>query len=80
MSEIVLTLPDDLAREADEMGILRSVTLTSLIREAIRRRKIARLTETMDKLNALPDRPTEEEIAEEIKAYRGEKREKQNVS
>lgn len=78
MSEVVLTLPDDLAKEASELGILRSVTITALIREAIRRRKVNRLFDTIDKLNALPNRPTEEEIAEEITAYRREKREKQN--
>lgn len=77
MSEITLTLPDDLAKEASEMGIFRPITITSLIKEAVRRRKVNRLFDTMDRLNALPDRPTEEEIAEEIAAYRREKRERQ---
>lgn len=80
MSEITLTLPDDLAKEADKMGVFRSITITSLIREAVRRRKVNKLFDTMDKLHALPDRPTEEEIAEEIAAYRREKREKQKPS
>ena len=77
MSEVVLTLPDDLAEEAREMGIFRPITITSLIKEAVRRRKVNRLFDTMDRLNALPDRPTEEEIAEEITAYRSEKRDRQ---
>jgi len=80
MSEVVLTLPDDLAKEANEMGVFRSITITSLIREAVRRRKVNKMFETIDKLNALPDRPTEEEIADEIAAYRREKREEQKPS
>ena len=80
MSEVVLTLPDELAEEAREMGIFRPITMTSLIKEAVRRRKVNRLFDTMDKLADLPDRPTEEEIAEEIAAYRREKRENQSRS
>ena len=78
MSEVVLTLPDDLAEEAREMGIFRQITITSLIKEAVRRRKVNRLFDTMDRLNALPDRPTEKEIAGEIAAYRRERRERQH--
>lgn len=78
MSEVVLTLPDELAEEAREMGIFRPITITSLIKEAVRRRKVNRLFDTMDRLNALPNRPTEEEIAKEIAAARREKRERQN--
>jgi hypothetical protein len=77
MSEVIVTLPDDLAEEAREMGIFRPITITSLIKEAVRRRKVNRLFDTIDKLGTLPDRPTEEEIGEEIAAYRREKREQQ---
>jgi hypothetical protein len=78
MSEVVLTLPDELAEEAREMGIFKPVIITAMVKEAVRRRKVNRLFETMDRLAALPDidKPTEEEIAEEIAAYRREKREK----
>lgn len=78
MSEVVLTLPDDLAEEARAMGIFRPITITSLIKEAVRRRKVNHLFDTMDRLAALPDRPTEEEIAEEIAAVRRERRERQS--
>ena len=78
MSEIVLTLPDELADEARELGIFKPVIINSLIKEAVRRRKVNRLFDTMDRLAALPDRLTEEEIAEEIAAYRRERREKQS--
>ncbi|HMO80623.1 MAG TPA: hypothetical protein PKD24_07510 [Pyrinomonadaceae bacterium] len=74
MSEVVLKLPDDLAKEAAELGIFRPTTITSLIKEAVRRRKVNKLFETMDRLNAVPEKPTEDEIAAEIDAYRREKR------
>ena len=78
MSEVVLTLPDDLAEEAREMGIFKPVIITAMVKEAVRRRRVNRLFDTMDRLAALPDedKPTEEEIAEEIAAYRREKRER----
>lgn len=68
MSEVVLTLPDDLVAEANELGVFKPVVITSLIKEAVRRRKVNRLFDAMDKLAALPDPLTEEEIAEEIAA------------
>lgn len=74
MSEVVLTLPDDLATEAKEMGLFKPLLVASMFKEEIRRRKVNRLFETMDKLAALPDPPTEEEIAEEIAAARRERR------
>lgn len=78
MSEIVLTLPDELADEARELGIFKPIIINSLIKEAVRRRKVNRLFETMDRLAALPDRITEEEVAEEIAAARRERREKES--
>ena len=74
MSEIVLTLPDELATEAKEMGLFKPLIINSLLREAIRRRKVNRLFDTMDRLAALPDPPTEEEIAEEIAVVRRERK------
>lgn len=76
MSEVVLILPDELATEAKEMGLFKPLIINSLLREAIRRRKVNRLFDTMDRLAALPDPPTEEEIAEEIAAVRRERKER----
>ncbi len=74
MSEIVLTLPDKIAKEAEDLGLLKPALITSMIKEEIRRRKVNRLFATMDKLSELPDPPTEEEIAEEIESVRKERR------
>ena len=77
MTEVVLTLPEEIAKDAEEMGLFKPLLVTSMFKEEIRRRKVNRFFSMLDQLNALPDRPTEEEIAEEIAAYRREKRERQ---
>ena len=45
MSEVVLTLPDELATEAKEMGLFKPLLVTSLFKAEIRRRKANRLFE-----------------------------------
>jgi hypothetical protein len=74
MSEVVLTLPDNIAKEAEEYGLFKPLIITSMLKEELRRRKINKLFETMDRLAELPDPLTEEEITEEIAAYRRERR------
>ena len=74
MSEVVLTLPDNIAKEAEEYGLFKPLIITSMLKEELRRRKINKLFETMDRLAELPNPLTEEEIAEEIAAYRRERR------
>jgi len=75
MTEVVLTLPEEVAKDAEEMGLFKPLLVTSMFKEEIRRRKVNRFFSMLDQLNALPDKPTEEEIAAEIAAYRREKRE-----
>lgn len=74
MSDVVVTVPDDIAREAEELGLFKPAIITSMLKDELRRRKTNRLFSMLDKLNALPDRPTEEEIAAEIAAARRERR------
>lgn len=73
--EITLTLPDDLAEEAEASGLLTPGTLEQIIREEIKRRKTDRLFDIMDRL-AVADKGelTEADVAAEIHAYRAEKR------
>ena len=40
MSEIFLTLPDNLAREAEAHGLLKPKFIASLLRAEIRRRRV----------------------------------------
>ena len=69
--EIDLVLPDSVAEEAEEAGLLNSESLERLLREEVRRLRIQRLFEAADQLAALDGRPpTEAEIEEEIAAAR----------
>ena len=73
--EITLTLPDDLAEEAEASGLLTLDTLEQISRDEIKRRKTDRLFDIMDRL-AVADKGelTEADVAAEIHAYRAEKR------
>ena len=75
LREITVTLPDDLADEAEASGLLTPDTLEQIIREEIKRRKTDRLFDIMDRL-AVADKGelTEADVAAEIHAYRAEKR------
>jgi hypothetical protein len=74
MSEIILTLPDNLAREAKESGLLKPEFIASMLRAEIRRRRVNKLFAAADRLADLDEPPTDEEIAAEIAAAREEKR------
>jgi hypothetical protein len=73
MTEVTVTLPDDLAQRARKAGLLRPGALASLLRDAMRERRIERLFSTMDKLAQLKPPLTEDEIAAEIEAARAER-------
>lgn len=73
--EITLTLPDSLAAEARQAGLLSPSELERMVREALRNRRIDDLVAARDKLASDPLPPmTTEEIQAEIAAYRAEQR------
>ncbi|MGH8119986.1 MAG: hypothetical protein ACRESK_05155 [Gammaproteobacteria bacterium] len=73
--ELKLTLPNDLAQEAQAAGLLSPAAVEAMVREAMRKRRIDRLFETMQKLSAEPLPPmTAAEIQAEIDTYRREGR------
>jgi len=74
MSEIVLTLPDELAAEAKEMGLFKPLLVTSLFKAEVRRRKANRLFEAAESLVAAGEPMSEEEVMAEVKAAREERR------
>lgn len=74
MTEVTVTLPDDLVQQARQAGLLRPEALAALLREAMRERRLERLFATMDKLSELEPPLSEEEIAAEIVAARAERR------
>ena len=69
--EIKLRLPHSVAQEAEARGLLEPESLESLLREELRRRRIDRLFEAADRLQAIPLPPlTEAEIEAEVQAVR----------
>jgi len=74
MSEILLTLPDNLAREAEDNGLLKPEFIASLLRAEIRRRRINKLFAAADRLANLDEPITDAEIETEIAASRRERR------
>ena len=74
MSEILLTLPDNLVREAEANGLLRPEFIASLLRTEIRRRRVNKLFAAADRLANMDEPITEAEIEAEISASRRERR------
>lgn len=73
--EIKLSLPDSLAKEAQAAGLLTPEAIEKLVREAIRRRALVELKEALERMAAVEGPVmTPEEIEEEIKAARAERR------
>ncbi len=73
MSEILLTLPDNLAREAEANGLLRPEFIASLLRTEIRRRRVNKLFAAADRLADLDAPLTDAQIEAEIVASRRER-------
>lgn len=70
-TELKLTLPDSLAREAEASGLLTPEAIEALLREEIRRRRVSQLFESADRLAKLDMPPlTEAEVEAEIEAAR----------
>jgi len=73
--ELKVTLPDNLAREAEAGGLLTPQAIESLLRDEIRRRRVAKLFDAADRLASIDLPPmTESEIQAEIQAVRAERR------
>jgi hypothetical protein len=70
-----LVLPEELAREAEALGLLTPEALERLLRKEIRQSHVERLFEAADRLAALPAPAlTAAEVEAEIQAARQEKR------
>lgn len=72
---LTLTLPEDLATEASDAGLLTSESLVTLLRREVRQRRIDNLFSAMDWLDQTDTGVLDiEEIAAEIAAARVERR------
>ena len=76
MTTLEINLPDELARRAQEAGLLTSEAIAKLLREAMERwRGIDELFTAMDRMAVVDGEPmTEDEIQAEIDAARAERR------
>ena len=75
MTTLEINLPDGLAKEAKAAGLLSPEAIEQMVREAIRRRAMGELKQAMDRMAALEGPAmTPEEIQEEIRAARAERR------
>lgn len=75
MTEVTVTLPESLAEEARQAGLLKPGAIEKLLREAMRRRAVGELFEAMDRMDAAGGTPmTEDEIQTEIDAVRAARR------
>jgi len=74
MTTVTVRLPDDLAQEAKDAGLLRDEAIETLLRDAVRKQRVDQFFATVERLNALEPRLTEEEIRTEIEAARAERR------
>jgi hypothetical protein len=73
MTNMTLSLPDDLAQQAQSAGLLRPEAVEALLREAMRKRQADQLFTTMDKLGKLKPALMEAEIDAEIAAARADR-------
>ncbi|OGA08417.1 MAG: hypothetical protein A3D95_10350 [Betaproteobacteria bacterium RIFCSPHIGHO2_12_FULL_69_13] len=82
MTELKLTLPDRLAREAREAGLLEPRAIKTLLREAMRRRAAAReFLAVADRVAAAGVPPlSEQEIQAEIDAVRRAQRRRRRAA
>ena len=75
MSEVVLTLPDDLATEAKEMGLFSPTLAASIFRAELRRRRVNKFFETIDRIADVDGEPmSDKDVMAEMKAVRAERR------
>ncbi|MCP9887538.1 hypothetical protein KBY96_06265 [Cyanobium sp. ATX 6A2] len=75
MTTIEITLPDALAEEAQEAGLLSPEAIADLLRSTLTSDLLARLQQVRELLTARPEEAmTRQEINAEIMAYRQEQR------
>lgn len=75
--ELKLNLPERLAQDAAQMGLLNPESLQALLREAVRSRRIAQLAQARQRVAEAGIAPLSlDEIQEEVDAVRAEQRDK----
>ncbi len=76
MTTVQITLPDQLVQEAQRAGLLSPRAIERWLREQLKARRVDELFSAMDRMAAV-DEPavmSPEEIAEEVRVMRAERR------
>ncbi|HEY5056100.1 MAG TPA: hypothetical protein VII58_08060 [Acidobacteriaceae bacterium] len=78
MTTVQISLPDELAQEAERAGVLSPELLERWVREQLQVRRGGRLIAAMDRIQAGddPEAMSPEEVATEIAAMRAERRDR----
>ncbi|MDP2825426.1 MAG: hypothetical protein Q8O52_22430 [Sulfuritalea sp.] len=78
MTTVQITLPDQLAQEAQRAGLLSPEIIERMLREQLKTRHVDELFQAMDRIAAIdtPAAMSLEEVAEEIRVMRAERRAK----
>ena len=77
--DVLLKLPEDLVERATQAGMLTNERMAAIIEVELKRQShIRRFKETVEQLRDLQPPMTQEEIEEELEAYRAEKREQRD--
>lgn len=80
MTTIEVTLPDQLAKEAEEAGLLSPEPLEALLREQLRKRRVDGLFSIIERSAASdPNVLTPEQVSEELRAMRAEERAREHA-
>lgn len=76
MTTVQITLPDQLAQEAQQAGLLSPELLEKWLREQLRTQRMDQLFSAMDRMSAVDDPAimSPEAVAAEIAAMRAERR------
>ena len=76
MTTILITLPDQLAQEAQRAGLLAPARLEQWLREQLKTQRVDELFAAMDRMAGVDELPamSPEEVAQEIAAMRAERR------
>jgi len=78
MTTLTIDLPDNIAKQAKDAGLLTPETLAQLLKEAVRRQAGRRLLDAAKRIQAAGIPPmSDEEIIAEVKAVRAERRARQ---
>jgi hypothetical protein len=80
MTTVQITLPDQLAQEAQRAGLLSPQRLEQWLREQLKAQRIDELFTAMDRMAAVDEPPpmSPEKVAEELAAMRAERRAKRS--